>query len=392
MIHSLDQMEIKGRQVFVRLDLNVPLRNGEVQDDTRIRGALPTIRAILEKGGRPVLASHLGRPKGKFNPALSLEPVGAMLAERLGKEVVLTDDCIGDGVKGVLTGQREGQIVLLENLRFHAEETANDALFAEQLKGSCTVYINDAFGALHRSHASVDGLARLFEHRAAGLLVQRELVHLTPLREGPGRPYVVILGGAKVSDKIGVLESFLDRANSIIVGGAMAYTFLKAAGHPIGTSRCEDDQLRIASRIVERASARGIEVLLPTDHIAAPAPDQDEQAITTDGTAIPDGMMGLDVGPKTIRRFQDRLIGAKTVFWNGPLGMFEVARFAEGTNAIAKTLASLKARTIVGGGDSAAAINAIGLANQVTHVSTGGGASLEFVKGQTLPGLAALEM
>ena len=392
MIKRLDQLSLQGKQVFVRLDLNVPLEGKRITDDNRIVEALPTLQYILEQGGRPVLASHLGRPKGKKKPEFSLEPVGSHIAALTHREVLLAEDCIGDAAKVVMQHQRDGQIVLLENLRFHDEEEANDAEFARKLMGNTTVYIDDAFGALHRAHASVDALARLYPDRGMGFLVEKELRHLDKLRKAPEHPYVVILGGAKVSDKIKIIESLLDKANTLIIGGAMAYTFLMAQGRNMGKSLVEVDKLQLASRLLERAALRNVKVLLPSDHVVATDVDASQGTRVTAGIDIQPEFMGLDIGPQTITQFKAALEGARTIFWNGPMGLFEKDAFAAGTRAMAEALSVSSAFTVAGGGDTVAALSDAGLKDKITHVSTGGGASLEFLEGRTLPGLAALEV
>lgn len=392
MIKRLDQLSLQGKQIFVRLDLNVPLEGKTITDDNRIVEALPTLQYILEQGGRPVLASHLGRPKGKRKPEYSLEPVGSRIAALTSREVLLAEDCIGDSAKVVMQHQRDGQIVLLENLRYHDEEEANDGDFARKLMGSTTVYVDDAFGALHRAHASVDSLARLYVDRAMGFLVDKELRHLDKLRKAPEHPYVVILGGAKVSDKIKIIESLLDKANTLIIGGAMAYTFLMAQGRSMGKSLVEVDKLQLASRLLERAALRNVKVLLPSDHVVATDLDGSQGTRVTAGIDIQPEYMGLDIGPQTIEHFKSALQGARTVFWNGPMGLFEKDVFAAGTRAMAQALSTSSAFTVAGGGDTVAALSDAGLKDKITHVSTGGGASLEFLEGRTLPGLAALEV
>ena len=387
---SIRDLELDGRAVFMRLDLNVPLKGKHITSDARIKAALPTIRYALEKGARLTLASHLGRPKGKRSPDDSLEPVGVYLSEALDREVIMTEDCIGDGVKGVVRELRPGGVVLLENLRFHSEEEKNDNEFARALAAPFDVYINDAFGASHRAHASIVGMVRHLKYAAAGFLLEKEVNALTGLLNDPARPFVAIVGGAKVTDKLGVLEALLSRVNVLCIGGAMAYTFLKTQNIAIGTSRCEDEKLRVAAEILKRAKDRDVDVLLPSDHTAAPTFAEDATATLVSSANIPDGLMGLDIGPETQKRFAERIKTAKTVFWNGPMGVFEWSKFAAGTLAVAQAVANTAAHTVVGGGDSVAAIEAAGVVDKISHVSTGGGASLELMQYGTLPGIDAL--
>ncbi|MGE0789334.1 MAG: phosphoglycerate kinase [Sandaracinaceae bacterium] len=383
------ELDVSGRRVFIRVDFNVPLDGTTVTDDTRIRASIPTIQDVMARGGRPVIASHLGRPKGKPRPELSLEPAGARLAELLDCEVLLADDCIGDGPRKVVSDLRDGQVALLENLRFHEAEEADDEAFAKELARLAEVYINDAFGAAHRAHASVHALPRLIRDRAAGLLMQRELEALGRLLTEPAHPYVAVLGGAKVSDKIAVLESLMTRVDALIIGGAMANTFLAAQGFAMGKSLVEEDRLPLARTILARAQERGTQLLLPRDAVVA------ESTSATAGTAVPvteigETMMALDIGPETIRYFAGALEGAATVLWNGPMGLFENDAFAAGTRAIAESIAATSGFRVVGGGDSVAAVNESGLAERFDHVSTGGGASLELIEGKKLPGVEAL--
>ena len=394
-VPSIDSLELAGKRVFIRVDFNVPLDKitFAVKDDARIRAALPTIQYALQKRAKVILASHLGRPDGKTVPALSLEPAGARLSELLGTDVMHADDCVGDGVRKMVADLREGQVLLLENLRFHAEEEANDDGFSRDLAALCDVYIDDAFGTAHRAHASTAGMVRFVKSKAAGFLVAKELRHLQPLLTGAVRPYLAILGGAKVSDKIKVIDQLLGKVDALLIGGAMAYTFLAAKGEKVGGSRVERDKLDVAVRILEKAKKLGVQILLPTDHVVAAEPKGGIPTSIEKGP-ISDGQLGLDIGPDTVAAFRARILGAKTVFWNGPMGMFETEEYAAGTRAVAQALVEVTragATTVVGGGDSAAAIAGFGLADQVSHVSTGGGASLEFLEGRELPGVKILE-
>jgi phosphoglycerate kinase len=385
----------------VRVDYNGPLKQegGEwkVTDLRRIQEALPTIQYIMEQGGRCILASHLGRPPKGGNPKsdkkYSLEPVGQKLSELLNKDVILTEDCIGDGPRSLSQQMRNGDVMLLENLRFNPGEEENSPEFVNRLLQLCDVYVSDAFGTLHRAHASTVGLPMLVGERAMGLLVEKELHHLAPLRENPARPFVLVMGGSKVSDKIGVLEHFLPKVNHVFIGGAMAYAFLKAQGREIGRSLCEDKQVTLATRLLKSAAARNVNVLLPVDHVVTRAIDDTASAKVTPGPDIPADMMGVDIGPKTLKQFASVLdSGVETIFWNGPVGVFEQPAFAQGTNELAKLIASSKARKLAGGGDVAAAIAQSGCEDRFDFISTGGGATLEYLEGKELPGLKALEV
>ena len=390
MIRSIEQLEIGGKRLFIRVDFNVPLdkKTQKVKDDARIKAALPTIKYAVGKKAKVILASHLGRPDGKAVPEMSLEPAGARLSQLLGQDVIFADDCVGDGVRKLVAELREGQVLLLENLRFHPEEEANDDAFSRELASLCDVYVDDAFGTVHRAHASTVGMVKHVAQRGAGFLLAAELKHLQPLLKGAAKPYLAILGGAKVSDKIKVIDQLMGKVDALLIGGAMAYTFLSAQGVPVGASRVEKDKIDTAKRILEKAKQSRVEVLLPSDHVVAKEP---KGGIPTQTVAqIPEGMLGLDIGPKTRERFAGAIAGASTIFWNGPMGVFEWSAFAEGTKAVAQAVADSDAFSVVGGADSIRALNELGLLDRVSWASTGGGAALELLEGKALPGVAVI--
>jgi phosphoglycerate kinase len=388
-LRYVDELDVGGKRTFIRADLNVPLENGVITDTTRIEASLPTIRWALDHGAIVVLASHLGRPKGTANPTLSLRPVAESVAEFLQRQVMFADDCVGEAVERKIAGCGPGDVILLENLRFHPEEEKNDPGFARRLAALADVYVNDAFGAAHRAHASTEGMARLVPVKAAGLLMRREVEALSRITEAPERPLVAILGGAKVSDKIKVIEHLLGKVDALLVGGAMAYTFLRAQGHATGDSLVEDERLDVARAVLARAAERKVALLLPSDHVVSTAIDGSAPARQV-GLEIPDGTKGVDIGPDTVARYRAEIAKARTVFWNGPMGVFEVDAFSRGTMAIADALAASGGMTVVGGGDSIAALAKSGKSDAITHISTGGGAALEFLEGRKLPGLEVL--
>src|SRR6202790_1698503 len=391
---SIRHLEMGSKRVFVRVDFNVPLEGGQITDDTRIRETLPTIALARERGARLVLASHLGRPKGKPDPKYSLRPVAAKLAELLSAPVEFAADCVGTDAEAKSRALANGGVLLLENVRYHAEEESNDEGFSRQLAGLCDgLFVCDAFGSAHRAHASVVGITRFVKQSAAGLLMERELAYLGKALSNPERPFVAVLGGAKVSDKIEVVENLMKVADAMLIGGGMAYTFLKSQGLPIGKSLVETDKLDLARKLIEEAKQRNFRLMLPTDHVLGALFRPDTETLTTSVNSTPDGWMGLDIGPETIKKFSAELERARTTVWNGPMGVFELPVLARETREIARAVGAATAKgtsSIVGGGDSVAAIHAAGLADKVSHISTGGGASLEFLGGRKLPGVEAL--
>ena len=387
----LQNLDFEGKNVFVRVDFNVPLdEEGNIRDDTRIKAALPTIKYLLEQKAKVIIASHLGRPKGKFIPEFSLKPVSKRLSELIPQEVILAPDVIGDEVIKLKKVLKENQVLLLENLRFHPEETANDSTFAQLLAQEIDYYVNDAFGVCHRAHASVVAITQYVKKSAAGFLVKKEIDYLSKALHSPQKPYTAILGGVKVSDKIPVIENLLKKADAILIGGAMAYTFFKAQGFDVGRSLVEEDKIDLARLLLNRTREEKVNFLLPSDHIVAAEADPGAEPKTVDSFPLPPDMMGLDIGPKTVEKYSDILARARTIFWNGPMGVFEIDTFSRGTKKIAEAVANSEALSIVGGGDSAAAVYKSGVSDKISHISTGGVASLEFIANETLPGIEAL--
>ncbi|MDD4573081.1 MAG: phosphoglycerate kinase [Sphaerochaeta sp.] len=389
-LQTIRDYDFSGKRALVRVDFNVPLKDGEVTDDTRIRSALPTIKYILDAGGSVVAMSHFGRPKGKKNPEFSMAPIAKKFAQLLGRPVKLASDVIGAEVTKEVETLKSGEVLLLENVRFYAEEEKNDLDFAKKLSLFGDVYVNDAFGTAHRAHASTAGVAQYLPSYA-GFLIEKEVKFMAPLLENPEKPFVAIIGGSKVSSKIGVLESLVNSCDTIVIGGGMAYTFLAVQGHSIGKSLVEEEYKDTASSFLAKAKEKGVAVILPVDHLCGAEFKEDTKAITVDSADISGDLIGMDIGPKTVKLIVSAVEGAKSVVWNGPMGVFEFEAFAQGTLAIAKALATCKGTTVVGGGDSVAAVNKFNLADKISHVSTGGGASLEFLEGKVLPGIKALE-
>lgn len=394
-VNNLSSSDLQGKRVLMRADFNVPVdEQGKITDDTRIRAALPTIQNLTSKGAKVILCSHFGRPKSGPEDKYRLTPVGERLSELLGKPVVKTNDCIGDEVAAAVNAMQPGDVVLLENVRFHKEEEKNDPEFAKKLASVADLYVNDAFGTAHRAHASTEGVTKYLKPSVAGLLIEKELQYLQNAIENPQRPLAAIVGGSKVSSKIGVIETLLEKVDKLLIGGGMVFTFYKARGLSVGKSLVEEDKLELAKTLEAKAKEKGVDFLLPTDVVVADnfAPDANAQTVSVEN--IPDGWMGLDIGPDSVKTFQDALSQCKSVIWNGPMGVFEMDKFAKGTEAIARTLAELTPKgtaTIIGGGDSVAAVEKVGLADQMSHISTGGGASLELLEGKELPGIAALD-
>ncbi|MCJ8173495.1 phosphoglycerate kinase [Clostridium botulinum] len=389
---SIEDINVKGKKVLVRCDFNVPLNEGKITDENRLVGALPTIKYLMEKGAKIILCSHMGKPKGEPKKELSLLPVAKRLSEMLNKEVIFADDdnVVGENAKKAVEDMKDGDVVLLQNTRYRKEETKNEEVFSKELASLADVFVNDAFGTAHRAHCSTVGVTNYLKEAACGYLIQKELKFLGNAVEKPERPFVAILGGAKVSDKINVINNLLDKVDTLIIGGGMGYTFLKAQGYTIGNSLVEEDKVEYSKEMIDKAKEKGVNLLLPIDNVVADKFDKDASPVVTEDQNIGEGYMGLDIGPKTAKIYSDAIKSAKTVVWNGPMGVFEFKNFANGTIEVAKAMADSDAVTIIGGGDSAAAVNILGFGDKMTHISTGGGASLEFLEGKELPGIAAL--
>lgn len=388
---TIEDIKVSGKKVLVRCDFNVPLKDGTITDENRLLGALPTIKYLMDNGGRVILCSHLGKPKGP-DAKFTLAPVAKRLSELLEKEVVFAadDEVVGANARKAVSEMNDGDVVLLENTRFRAEESKNGEAFSKDLSELCEVYVNDAFGTAHRAHSSTEGVTKFVDTAVAGYLINKELKFLGEAVNNPVRPFVAILGGAKVSDKINVINALLDKVDTLIIGGGMSYTFLKAMGYTVGTSLLEEDKVDYAKDMMDKAKEKGVELLLPVDNVVADKFSADAEPVTTEDQNIPEGYMGLDIGPKSAKLYADAVKGAKTVIWNGPMGVFEFENFAKGTIAVAEAMAEADATTVIGGGDSAAAVNILGFGDKMSHISTGGGASLEFLEGKVLPGIAAL--
>lgn len=390
---TIEDINVRGKKCLVRCDFNVPLKDGKITDENRLVGAMPTIKYLIENGAKVILCSHLGKPKGEPKPELSLAPVATRLSEMLGQEVVFAADAnvVGENAKKAVAEMKDGDVVLLENTRYRKEETKNEEGYSKELASLAEIFVNDAFGTAHRAHCSTVGAGQFLEERVCGYLIQKELDFLGSAVENPVRPFLAILGGAKVSDKLGVINNLLEKVDTLIIGGGMAYTFIKALGHEIGTSLLEEDKVAYAKEMMDKAKAKGVNLLLPVDVVYADRFAEDAQPHITEGRDIPADCMGLDIGPKTRELFVNAIRESKTIVWNGPMGVFEFENFANGTKAIAQAMADVDATTIIGGGDSAAAVNQMGFGDKMSHISTGGGASLEFLEGKELPGIVALD-
>lgn len=390
---TIEDINVRGKKCLVRCDFNVPLKDGKITDENRLVGAMPTIKYLIENGAKVILCSHLGKPKGEPKPELSLAPVATRLSEMLGQEVVFAADAnvVGENAKKAVAEMKDGDVVLLENTRYRKEETKNEEGYSKELASLAEIFVNDAFGTAHRAHCSTVGAGQFLEERVCGYLIQKELDFLGSAVENPVRPFLAILGGAKVSDKLGVINNLLEKVDTLIIGGGMAYTFIKALGHEIGTSLLEEDKVAYAKEMMDKAKAKGVNLLLPVDFVYADRFAEDAEPHITEGRDIPADCMGLDIGPKTRELFANAVRESKTVVWNGPMGVFEFENFANGTKAIAQAMADVDATTIIGGGDSAAAVNQMGFGDKMSHISTGGGASLEFLEGKELPGIVALD-